>query len=182
MRIGQVVILALASVGLFGCLHSTEPLITADIADYPIADGTKFTKTSLEDAGEPGKPKTVIVRREGDLYVMATIRAEGEDDPVKGRLKMIAPDTFVAMGLKSDQEFLYAIYVRKGGTYFQYTATCELLKEFAEKAKRPLSDFGATREQGSADCEFTKLDDVGKSLKFMIDGGLTPDVSYAPLP
>lgn len=182
MRIKQFAVLAFASLGLFGCLHSTEPLITAEIADYPIADGQKFAKTSLEGATDADKPMTVIVRREGDVYVFATVKAVGEDEPMKGRMKKIAPDTYLAMAMQGDQDFLYALYTHKDGSYLQYTATCDVLKEFADRAKRPLSDFGTTRTQGNADCEFATLDDVGKAFRFMVESGFTPDVVYAPLP
>ncbi len=176
MRYLRLSLVLVALVGLSGCLHSEKPLITAEIADYPIADVTKFSKTSLE--GKAEAEPNVVVRREGDLYVFD---AEGESEPMKGRMKRIAPDTYLAMAMQDDKGWLYALYTHKDGAYFQYTATCDVLKEFADAAKKPLADFATQRVEGNADCDFATLEDVSKAFLFMVDAGLTPDIRYAPL-
>jgi hypothetical protein len=166
-------------VGLSACLFSKEPLITAEIADYPIADGTKFTQTRLQVGDQPSQ--TMIVRREGDLYVFEEVKAEGEPDPFYGRMKEIAPDVFLSMGSQKKSGWLYGAYVRKGDTFLEYSPTCSELEDLAKAAKRSISEFGASKKEGESDCEFTTLDGVSKAMVFMIEAGLKANSGYIPV-
>jgi hypothetical protein len=169
---------AVLFIGLSACLYSKEPLITAEIADYPIADGTKFTQTRL-NAGDVASV-TMIVRRDGDLYVFEEVKAEGEPDPFYGRMKEIAPDVFLSMGSQKKTGWLYGAYVRKGETFLEYSPTCSELEDLAEAAKRSISEFGATKKEGESDCEFTTLDGVSRAILFMIEVGLSANSGYTP--
>jgi hypothetical protein len=170
---------ALLFLVLSACLYSKEPLITSDIADYPIADGTKFTQTRLNAGDMAGV--TMIVRREGDLYAFEEVKVEGEPDTFRGRLKQIAPDTFLSMGSQKDTGWLYGAYVRKGDTFLEYGPTCSVLEDLAKKAGRSLGEFGASKPEGQSDCEFTSLEGVSKAMLFMIETGMQPDSGYTPV-
>jgi hypothetical protein len=175
----RIAVAAILFMGLSACLFSQAPLITADIADYPIADGAKFTQTRL-NVGDAASV-TMIVRREGDLYAFEEVKAEGDPDTFRGRLKEIAPDVFLSMGMQKDSVWLYGAYVRKGETFLEYGPTCSEFEDLAKAAKRSISEFGATKSEGESDCQFTTLDDVSKAMLFMIEAGLQANSGYAPV-
>jgi hypothetical protein len=113
--------------------------------------------------------------------VFEEIKSAGDPDKFTGRLKEIAPDTYLSMGEQKDAGWLYGAYVRKGDSFVDYGPTCGVLEDLAKKEGRSLSEFGTSRTDNKSDCEFKTLEDVSKAMLFMIEAGFEPESRFTPI-
>lgn len=157
-------------VALTGCFTSKTALITPETADYPIADGAKFLRTT---PGNPDDfPAHVVVRRDGANYVLDS---DGED--IVGLLKEVAPGTFVG-AVSYEGTYLYNLYVRDKDGYLQYSLMCDALEKLAAEKKRDPSEFGVTKVENN--CEFAKLEDLTKAAQFAVAAGFKAEKRFDP--
>lgn len=167
-----------ATLLLGGCFVSTGDLIAPADADYPVADGSRFTLHRLDETGaRTGETvDEVHVARAGDLYTMTM----GEDGkPFTGRMKEIAPGLYAVMAREADADpaegNLYVLLERDGDDWKRWGMVCPDFVALAEERDVALSDFGVTIE--NSDCAVKDFASLTKALLFAHEFG-TPDAVY----
>lgn len=162
--------LATLMVALTGCFTSKVNLITAETADYPIADGTKFLRTT---PGDPNDfPAHVVVRRDGANYVLDS---DGED--IVGMLQEVAPHTYLGV-MSAEGSHLYNLYVYDQKGYLQYTLMCDAFEKLLQEKGRTLSEFGATKVE--TNCQFATIEDLTKAALYAVESGFKAEKRFDP--
>lgn len=167
-----------AALLLSGCFVSARDLISAADADYPVADGSRFTLHRLDETGARTGEKVddVHVARAGERYTMIT--GEG-GEPFTGLMKEIAPGLYAVMGREVDtnepEGGLYMLLERDGDNWKRWGMICPDFVELAEARGVALSDFGVTVE--NSDCTVTDFDGLKRALMFAHEFG-APDAVY----
>lgn len=163
---------------LGGCFVSTTDLISAADADYPVADGARFTLHRLDETGaRSGETVDAVqVARAGDRYTMTM----GEDGkPFTGLMKEIAPGLYAVMAREADggepEGGLYMLLERDGDDWKRWGMVCPDFVALAEERGVALSDFGVTVE--NSDCAVKDFASLKKALLFAHEFG-KPDAIY----
>ena len=175
----RLLIAAALLVLLSGCFISDEPLLTPENADYPIAHGSVFIKSSVLRAQtdyEPFDNAVVIsrdydnkVKREGGYYVHEETGANGVKNVSRGLMKQIEKNAYLVMVQdKESGRYWYGLFEREGEEWVQYKVLCEDLVASAKRAGEPLENFGAVRTPSGA-CKFTSLERLMHAIKFARD-------------
>lgn len=177
-RAFRVLVLGLA-VLLGGCFVSTTPLITPEIAVYPIADGTVFEVTGRPFRDEPPAKSVVTMTRDGAFYVHTEVRGEDETIPSRGLMVPLDEGRFIAMA-EIEEGFIYALFQADGATYKRFDLMCGALKEAATAAGKTLADFAVSQEKDESDCTFATLDGLKAAVALIVTQATEPDYIYAP--
>ena len=177
MKIGQIVSIS-AALLLGGCFISTGDLIKPADADYPVADGARFTVHSLDEEGRRAdeKPQAVAIVRDGDWYVMTT----GDDGkPFRGLMDEIAPALYAVMVHEADGDpadgNLYALVKRDGSGWQRWSMVCPDFVGLAEAKGVALSEMGVTLD--SSDCVVADFASLRTALLFAYENA-KPDTEY----
>jgi hypothetical protein len=161
---------------LAGCLISDGDLVSPKEADYPVADGTRFTIHMLNEQGERADetPEQAIVTVESGRYVMRT----GEENKAfAGLMKEIGPDLYAVMVREEDQSEgnLYALMQRDGTSWKRWGMVCPDFVSLAEDEGVTLADFGMIVR--NSDCVVTDFENLKKALLFAHERQ-KPDAEY----
>jgi hypothetical protein len=147
---------------LAGCYVSKAPLITPATADYPIADGARFTASAPAGSGWVRRPARTV-RRVGAWYVY---REDGRPKPsLPFLLKRVAPNVYVAQlsdhaDPKRAREYSYQLIRFDGTTAIQYPSLCPAHPEWV---KRGLVD--RVEETQTRRCIFSSLAKLSTALQ-----------------
>lgn len=161
---------------LAGCLISDGDLVSPKEADYPVADGARFTVHMLNENGERADetPEQAIVTVESGRYVMRT----GEENKAfAGLMKEIGPDLYAVMVREEDQGQgnLYALMRRDGTTWWRWGMVCPDFVSLVEDEGMALADFGMIVR--NSDCVVTDFENLKKALLFAHERQ-KPDAEY----
>jgi len=161
---------------LAGCLISDGDLVSPKEADYPVADGARFTVHVLNENGERADeaPEQALVTVEKDRYVMRT----GEENKAfVGLMKEIGPDLYAVMIREEDQAEgnLYALMRRDGTTWWRWGMVCPEFVSLVEDEGMALADFGMIVR--NSDCVVTDFGNLKKALLFAYERQ-KPDAEY----
>lgn len=166
----------LAPLLLAGCLVSDGDLISRADADYPVADGSRFTVHMLDEAGARAdeEPERAIVTIENGRYMMRS----GEENKVFGGLmKEVGPDLFAVMIREEDQTEgnLYALMERDGTSWRRWGMVCPDFVSLAESEGVALAEFGMFVR--NSDCMVDNFANLTKALLFAHERQ-KPDAEY----
>lgn len=167
----------LAPLLLGACLISDGDLISPAEADYPVADGSRFTVSMLDENGQRADetPETAVVTIENGRYAMRT----GEENKVfTGLMKQIGPDLFAVM-IREENETegnLYALMERNGPTWRRWGMVCPDFVSLAENEGVKLAEFGMIVR--NSDCVVDDFANLEKALRFAHERQ-KPDAEYA---
>ncbi|MEX1153373.1 hypothetical protein, partial [Parvibaculum sp.] len=161
-----------AALLLSGCFVSTADLIAPADADYPVADGARFTLHRLDETGARSGEKTdeMHVARAGGRYTMMT----GEDGKLfAGLMKEIGPDLYAVLAREADTKEaeggLYVLLERDGNDWKRWNMVCPDFVSLAEEKGVALSEFGVTIE--NSDCVVEDFAGLKKALMFAHEFG-----------
>jgi hypothetical protein len=167
-----------AALLLSGCFVSTSDLIAPADADYPVADGARFTLHRLDETGARTGEKTdeMHVARAGDRYTMMM----GEDGKLfTGLMKEIAPGLYAVLAREADSKEaeggLYVLLERDGDNWKRWGMICPDFVALAEERGIALAEFGATVE--NSDCVVKDFAGLKKALMFAHEFA-KPDAVY----
>jgi hypothetical protein len=166
----------LAPLLLGACLISDGDLISRAEADYPVADGSRFTVYMLDENGQRADetPETAVVTIEDGRYVMRT----GEENKAFGGLmKQIGPDLFAVMVREEDETEgnLYALMERNGTSWRRWGMICPDFVSLAEREGVKLAEFGMIVR--NSDCVVDGFANLEKALRFAHERQ-KPDAEY----
>ena len=166
----------LAPLLLAGCLVSDGDLIAPAEADYPVADGSRFTVHMLDENGARADetPEQAIITIENGRYMMRS----GEENKVFGGLmKEVGPDLFAVMIREEDQTEgnLYALMERDGTAWRRWGMVCPDFVSLAESEGVALAEFGMTVR--NSDCVVDNFANLTKALLFAHERQ-KPDAEY----
>jgi hypothetical protein len=127
VRVAKGIALVLISLSLTGCFLAKQPLITPDIASYPIESGTHFD--AFARRGEDWRPLPVgrTVHRQGDYYVYVNDDSDRVSVPFllfetePGRYIVQANDT---SNFENVSEYYYFLVEFDGVEAIQYSSSC----------------------------------------------------------
>lgn len=161
---------------LAGCLVSDGDLISPGEADFPVADGARFTVHALDEKGvrTDDAPETAVVTVESGRYILRS----GEENKVfTGLMKEIGPELYAVMIREEDQTEgnLYALMRREGTTWWRWGMVCPQFVSLVEEEGMTLADFGMIVR--NSDCVATDFASVAKALLFAHEHQ-APDAEY----
>ncbi|MDX5367503.1 MAG: hypothetical protein LPK88_13600 [Alphaproteobacteria bacterium] len=163
---------------LAGCLVSDGDLIAPAEADYPVADGSRFTVHMLDETGARADetPERAIVTIGNGRYMMRS----GEENKVFGGLmKEVGPNLFAVMIREEDQTEgnLYALMERDGASWKRWGMVCPDFVSLAESEGVKLAQFGMTVR--NSDCVVDSFANLKMALLFAYERQ-KPDAEYVP--
>ncbi|GMV61920.1 MAG: hypothetical protein AMXMBFR74_10890 [Parvibaculum sp.] len=161
---------------LAGCLISDGDLVSPKEADYPVADGARFTVHMLNENGERADktPEQARVTVKSGRY---TMRTGEENKAFTGLMKEIGPDLYAVMIREEDQGQgnLYALMQRDGTTWWRWGMVCPDFVSLVEDEGMTLADFGMIVR--NSDCVVTDFGNLKKALLFAHERQ-KPDAEY----
>ena len=112
---------------LAGCFLAKEPLITPDIADYPIEPGSHFDAFARRGTDWRPLPEGRSVHRQGDYYVY--INDDSDRTSVPFLLMEIAPGRYIVQANDTSNfervsEYYYFLVDFDGVDAIQYSSSC----------------------------------------------------------
>jgi len=148
--------IAALSLLLASCFVSAKPLIREADADYPIADGARFSEQILKADGtyENETPQEITITRAG-AYYLYTVKGE---EPMKG--------------------LLYALYQKRGDKWLRHGMLCSDFEKLIVAQGKTLGDFGIIKKD--SDCSFSAYANLKRALAFEAEHG-RPDAEYTPV-
>jgi hypothetical protein len=167
--------IAALSLLLASCFVSEKPLIAETDADYPIADGARFSEQILKADGTPENetPQEITITRVGAYYLYT---AKG-DEPMKGLLDDLGNGDYVGM-TQGETGLLYGLYQKRGEKWLRHGLVCSDFEKLVIAQAKTLADFGITKKD--SDCAFSNYADLKRALAFEAEHG-RPDAEYTPV-
>ena len=161
---------------LAGCLVSDGDLISPGEADFPVADGTRFTVYVLDETGTRtgDAPERAVVTVKDGRYLMDM----GEESKLfAGLMKEIGPELYAVMIREADQTEgnFYALMERDGTSWHRWGVVCPDFVSLVEEQGKRLADFGMIVR--NSDCVATNFGDLKKALLFAHEHQ-KPDAEY----
>ena len=123
----KVIALFLVSLTLAGCFLAKEPLITPDIASYPIESGTHFDAFARRGTDWRPLPEGRSILRNGDYYVYVNDDSDRESVPFL--LLEIGPGRYIVQANDTSNfdrvsEYYYFLAEFDGVEAIQYSSSC----------------------------------------------------------
>lgn len=161
---------------LAACFVSEAPLFSEKEADYPIADGARFSVQSINPDGTPkaDAPQDVIVTRQGVFYLYSVT---GEDESLRGMLDDLGDGNYAAVSLDGDGA-MYGLYQRRGEKWMRHSMNCADFEALAAEHGKDAASFGI--ESDGNECQFSNYEDLKRALLFEAQYG-APDAEYTPV-
>jgi len=165
----------LLPLALAACFVSAKPLFSEKEADYPIADGARFSVQTLNARGEADgdAPQEVTITRDGAFYLYSV---KGEDEPLRGLLDDLDNGNYAAVSF-DEETAVYALYQRRGKKWLRHGMNCPDFEDLAQSRNKQLEDFGIQKDR--SECKFSSYADLKRALLFQAQYG-RPDAEYTP--
>ncbi len=169
-------LIVVAAAGLLSaCFVSKTPLFTPADADYPIADGARFTVWKIDPLGKriDDAPDHLTVTRDGADYVY-TLR---DEKPVKGLMDDIGNGFYIALSrdMTKPGETSYALFHNTGTKWLRYAPVCSDFARLAAEHGKSRADFHI--EPSGNNCAFKTYADLKAAMMFEARYG-TPNAEY----
>lgn len=127
LHIAKGFTLLLLSLALTGCFLAKEPLITPDMASYPIESGAHFDAFARRGTDWRPLPEGRSVHRQGDYYVY--VNDDSDRTSVPFLLLQIAPTRYIVQANDTSNfervsEYYYFLVEFDGIEAIQYSSSC----------------------------------------------------------
>ena len=127
LRLAKGIALLVLSLTTTGCFLTKEPLITPDIASYPIESGAHFDSFARRGTDWRPLPAGRTVHRQGDYYVY--VNDDSDRTSVPFLLLEIAPDRYIVQANDTSNfdrvsEYYYFLMEFDGVEAIRYSSSC----------------------------------------------------------